>query len=158
MHKEVGRSCQSRAPRIGHTRHTCWSSANDSERRQLVSQEMRKAEEEKRIATAVGQVKKGAWTKWVSAEQRNISWSVLWEFEYNSYGDLHTICSLLLQNSVLGMMISRTAVSTTHPELMLIMFIQRFLYMTSLQPWQRPQSGSWCSGGENSESTFVRWL
>ena len=68
MHKEVGRSCASRAPRIGYTKHTWWSSANDSERRQLVSQEMREAEEEKRLATAVGQVKQGAWTKWDSAQ------------------------------------------------------------------------------------------
>ena len=66
---------------MGWTRHTWWSSANDSERRKLASQEIREAEEEKRLATAVGQVKQGAWTRWESVEQRNISWSVLWEME-----------------------------------------------------------------------------
>ena len=64
---------------LGWTRHTWWSSANDSERRKLVSQEIREAEEKKRHATAVGQAKQGALTRWESVEQRNISWSVLWE-------------------------------------------------------------------------------
>ena len=80
-HKEMVGAVQVGRQGLGWTRHTWWSSANDSERRKLVSQEIREAEEEKRFATAVGQVKQGAWTRWESVEQRNISWSVLWEME-----------------------------------------------------------------------------
>lgn len=38
-----------------------------------VTQEIREAEEEKILATAVGQVKKVSWTKWETVEQRNVS-------------------------------------------------------------------------------------
>ena len=47
-------SCASRTPRIGLD--IWWLSANDSERLKLVSKEIREAEEEKRLATAIGQV------------------------------------------------------------------------------------------------------
>ena len=80
-HKKMVGAVQVGHQGLGWTRHTCWSSANDSDRWKLVSQEFREAEEEKRLATAVGQVKQGAWTRWESVEQRNISWSVLWEME-----------------------------------------------------------------------------
>ena len=36
---------------------------------------------EKRLATAVGQSKQGAWTRWESVEQRCMTWNVLWQME-----------------------------------------------------------------------------
>ena len=68
-HKEMVGAVQVGRQGLGWRRHTYWSSANDSERRKLVSQAIREAEEEKRLATAVGQVKQGAWTRWESVEQ-----------------------------------------------------------------------------------------
>ncbi|KAI8518207.1 hypothetical protein Bbelb_042240 [Branchiostoma belcheri] len=44
-----------------------WSSANPRERRQLVTQEMRRMEEEKRRVAAVGQRQQGAWLNWEGA-------------------------------------------------------------------------------------------
>jgi len=80
-HKQIVGAVQVGRQGLGWTRHTWWSSANDKERRQLATQEIREVEEEKRLATAVGQVKQGAWTRWESVDQRNVSWRVLWEME-----------------------------------------------------------------------------
>ena len=80
-HKEMVGAVQVGRQGLGWTTSTWWSSASDSERRKLVSQEIHEAEEEKRLATAVGQVKQGAWTRWESVEQRKVPWSVLWEME-----------------------------------------------------------------------------
>ena len=51
---------------LGWTTNKWWSSLKDKERRGLVTQEIREAEEEKRLAIAVGQSKQGAWTRWES--------------------------------------------------------------------------------------------
>jgi hypothetical protein len=80
-HKEIVGATQVGRQGLGWTTHKWWSSSSDSERRKLVSEEIREVEEEKRLAIAVGQAKQGAWTKWESVEQRNISWNVLWRME-----------------------------------------------------------------------------
>ena len=66
---------------FGWTTHKWWSSLTDKERRGLVIQEIREAEEEKRLARAVGQSKQGAWTRRESVEQRCMTWNVLWQME-----------------------------------------------------------------------------
>jgi hypothetical protein len=53
-HKEMVGATQLGRQGIGWTTHKWWSSSSDKERRELVSQEIREAEEEKRLATAVG--------------------------------------------------------------------------------------------------------
>ncbi|KAI8513341.1 hypothetical protein Bbelb_099800 [Branchiostoma belcheri] len=55
-----------------------WSSANPSERRQLVTQEVRRMEEEKRRVVAVGQRQQGAWVNWEGAVGRKLTWNDLW--------------------------------------------------------------------------------
>ena len=66
---------------LGWTTHKWWSSSTDKERRRLVTQEIREAEEEKRLATAVGQSKQGAWTRWENVEQLCMTWNLLWQME-----------------------------------------------------------------------------
>ncbi|KAI8490092.1 hypothetical protein Bbelb_321620 [Branchiostoma belcheri] len=58
-----------------------WSSSSNKERREMVVQEVREIEEEKRGAIAAGQAKQGMWTTWEGVEPRNISYSVLWQME-----------------------------------------------------------------------------
>ncbi|XP_066296191.1 uncharacterized protein [Branchiostoma lanceolatum] len=58
-----------------------WSSANSSERRQLVVQEVRRMEEEKRRVVAVGQRQQGAWLNWEGAVERRLTWSDLWSMQ-----------------------------------------------------------------------------
>ena len=43
----------------------------------MVTEELRKMEEEKRMAKAVSQSQQGAWTMWEEAADRNISWASL---------------------------------------------------------------------------------
>ena len=43
--------------------------------------EVRRIEEEKRLAVAVGQRQQGAWTHWEAVMQRKLSWSQLWRME-----------------------------------------------------------------------------
>ena len=51
------------------------------ERRVALVDEVRRIEEEKRMAVAVGQRQQGAWTHWESVMQRKLSWSQLWRME-----------------------------------------------------------------------------
>ena len=76
-HKEMVGATQTGRQGLGWTIHKWWSSSTDKERRLLVTQEMKEAEEEKRLATAAGQSKQGAWTRWESVEQRCMTWNVL---------------------------------------------------------------------------------
>ncbi|KAI8488878.1 hypothetical protein Bbelb_333960 [Branchiostoma belcheri] len=80
-HKEVVGATQTGRQGLGLIRHKWWSSATEKERREMVVQEVREQEEEKRVAVAAGQAKQGMWTTWESVEQRNISFNVLWQME-----------------------------------------------------------------------------
>ena len=50
-----------------------WSKESMANRRKMVSEEIHHLEEVKRFATAVGQRKQGAWTKWESAKDRAVT-------------------------------------------------------------------------------------
>ena len=50
-----------------------WSKESTVNRRKMVSEEIHHLEEVRRFATAVGQRKQGAWTKWESAKDRGIT-------------------------------------------------------------------------------------
>jgi len=52
-----------------------WSKESKSNKRIMISEEIHQLEEVKRIATAVGQSKQGAWTRWESAKERVVTWS-----------------------------------------------------------------------------------
>ncbi|XP_019616086.1 PREDICTED: uncharacterized protein LOC109463676 [Branchiostoma belcheri] len=80
-HKEVVGATQTGRQGLGLIRHKWWSSATEKERREMVVQEVREQEEEKRVAVAAGLAKQGMWTTWESVEQRNISLNVLWQME-----------------------------------------------------------------------------
>ena len=75
--KEMFGATQTGHQGFGWTTHKWWSSLTDKERRGLVIQEIREAEEEERLVTAVGQSKQGAWTRRESVEQRCMTWNVL---------------------------------------------------------------------------------
>ena len=59
---------------ISLTPHKWWSTSTAKEQRVLVTQEIREAEEERRLAKAVIQAKQGA-----SVEQWSLAWDVLWQ-------------------------------------------------------------------------------
>ena len=80
-HKEMVGAAQLGRQGLGWTTHKWYSSSSDKERRKLVTQELREAEEEKRLAIAVGQAKQGAWTRGENVEQRELSWNVMWQME-----------------------------------------------------------------------------
>ena len=54
-----------------------WSKESMLNRRKMVLEETHHLEEVRRFATAVGQRKQGAWTKWESAKDRAVTWSDL---------------------------------------------------------------------------------
>ena len=51
-----------------------WSKESTVNRRKMVSEEIHHLEEVLRFATAVGQKKQGAWTKWESPKDRAVTW------------------------------------------------------------------------------------
>ncbi|KAI8516257.1 hypothetical protein Bbelb_048380 [Branchiostoma belcheri] len=65
---------------LGSTHFQQWGKANREERRSLVQEEVRKLEEEKRIAKATQMATQGAWTKW-NLPSKKISWADLWNLE-----------------------------------------------------------------------------
>ena len=58
-----------------------WWSKESTINREMVSEEIHHLEEVRRIATAVGQRKQGAWTKWESAKDRAVTWGNLKHME-----------------------------------------------------------------------------
>ena len=60
-----------------------WSKKSTSNRRKMVSEEIHHLEEVRCFATAVGQRKQGAWTKWESTKHRVVTWSNLKHMEPN---------------------------------------------------------------------------
>ena len=63
---------------IGHKEMVWWAQANDKQKKELVACELRKEEEQARMAVAVGQGQQGAWTRWETLKERKFSWSELW--------------------------------------------------------------------------------
>ena len=51
-----------------------WSKESTINKRKMASEEIHHLEEVTRIATAVGQGKQVAWTKWESAKDRAVTW------------------------------------------------------------------------------------
>nr|XP_054753540.1 uncharacterized protein LOC129259264 [Lytechinus pictus] len=80
-HKEMVGAAQTGRLGLGWTSTKRWSAASAREQRDLIVEEIREVEEEKRWATAVGQAQQGSWTKWKGAEARRLTWSVLWQME-----------------------------------------------------------------------------
>ena len=58
-----------------------WSKESTLNRRKMVSEEIHHLEEVRGFATAVGQRKQGAWTKWESAKDRAVTWRDLKHME-----------------------------------------------------------------------------
>ena len=50
-------------------------------RRKMVSDEIRRKEEEQRMAKAVGLVQQGAWCRWERVKPRSLSWNDIWKME-----------------------------------------------------------------------------
>ena len=79
MLKEVLGHSQTCRQGLGYgTKTIFWSKAGNRGKRDLVSQEVRAAEEAKRTATAVQQAQQGQWMSWGAAEQRKLSWKEIW--------------------------------------------------------------------------------
>ena len=51
-----------------------WSKESMANRRKMASEEIHHLEEIRRFATAIGQRKQGAWTKWENAKDRAVTW------------------------------------------------------------------------------------
>ena len=77
-HKDiVGVVCKGRLG-LGNYETVHWKTASPKEKRHLVVQQIRQTEEDKRLVKAVGMAQQGAWTRWESAMDRNLSWKDLW--------------------------------------------------------------------------------
>jgi hypothetical protein len=66
---------------LGCVTRASWKSASTKERRELVQTEIRKKEEEKRLAGAVAMRKQGSWTNWEGARSRKLNWNNIWKME-----------------------------------------------------------------------------
>ncbi|XP_078617582.1 uncharacterized protein LOC144885536 [Branchiostoma floridae x Branchiostoma japonicum] len=58
-----------------------WDRANPRERKQLVVDEVKRMESEKRRVTAISQKQQGAWVNWEEAIERRLSWKDIWEIQ-----------------------------------------------------------------------------
>ena len=56
-----------------------WSKANGKDRRDMVIQEVRNEEDNKRLIKGVQQSQQGQWTSWEEALQRSITWNDIWQ-------------------------------------------------------------------------------
>lgn len=63
---------------FGHGDIRWWSKASVRERRDMVVQEIREAENSKRFQKAVQQRQQGQWTTWEGALQRSLTWNDVW--------------------------------------------------------------------------------
>ena len=79
--KDIIGATQTGRQGLGITTHRWFSDASTTERRRMVTDEIRAFEEEKRTAIAAGQAKQCAWTKWTEVESRKLSWSRLMSIE-----------------------------------------------------------------------------
>ena len=72
--KEVIGTITNRKAGLGLHPQRWWSKESTANRRKMVSEEIHHLEEGRRFATAVGQRKQGAWTKWANAKDRAVTW------------------------------------------------------------------------------------
>ena len=82
-HKDlIGLPCLGRQG-IGYSRRKegRYDQANEQQRRAMISNEIRRIENEQRLTRAVAMRKQGAWMKWEGAECREITWNNLWKIE-----------------------------------------------------------------------------
>ena len=63
---------------LGSYHRQLYNKASKKEKRKMVQDEIRKEEEEIRLAKMVAMSHQGAWTRWENIDQRKISWSELW--------------------------------------------------------------------------------
>ena len=78
-HKDIiGTVCTGRQG-LGTTQRQAWQTANQTQRREMVQQEIRTMEEEGRKAKAVEMGAQGAWTRWETVE-RKITWQDIWRY------------------------------------------------------------------------------
>ena len=57
----------------------CRSQANGKDRRDMVIQEVRNEDDNKRLIKGVQQSQQGQWTSWEEALQRSITWNDIWQ-------------------------------------------------------------------------------
>ena len=73
---------------LGCVTRASWKAAALSERRKMVQQEVRSAEEEARQATAVSMKKQGSWLKWEGVQARKVSWNDMMRMDQHRIGFL----------------------------------------------------------------------
>ena len=77
---------------LGHGEQILWSKAGPKEKRDMIIQEIRSEEEQKRLQKAVQQAQQGQWTTWEEALQRSLTWNDIWHMGPPSTQLHHQIC------------------------------------------------------------------
>ena len=77
--KEVIGHTQTNRQGVGMSTSTWWSNSSGKVRRDMVIQEVRKEEDNKRYQKAVQQSQQGQWTNWEDALQRSLTWRDIWQ-------------------------------------------------------------------------------
>ena len=77
--KEVIGLTQTGRQGLGVNEKKWWSQANGKDRRDMVIQEVRNEEDNKRLIKGVQQAQQGQWTSWEEALQRSITWNDIWQ-------------------------------------------------------------------------------
>ena len=76
--KEIIGHTQTNRQGLGSTKTEWWSKAKGKAKRDMMIQEMRKEEDQKRLQKAVQQSQQGQWTTWESALQKSLTWNDIW--------------------------------------------------------------------------------
>lgn len=69
---------------IGCITRASWRTSDTAERRTLTLEEVRKMEEEQRLAKAITLSQQGQWMKWEGVRQKKVAWNDIWRSESNS--------------------------------------------------------------------------
>ena len=80
-HKDMVGPTQTNRAGLGMNPTQYFFKATTKMKRKMVSDEIRRKEEEHRIAKAVGLVQQGAWCRWECVEPRSLSWRDIWKME-----------------------------------------------------------------------------
>ena len=76
--REITGHTQTNRQGLGSTKTEWWSKAKGKAKRDMIIQEMRREEDQKRLQKAVQQSQQGHWTAWEGALQRSLSWNDIW--------------------------------------------------------------------------------
>ena len=76
--REITGHTQTNRQGLGSTKTEWWSKAKGKAKRDMMIQEMRKEEDQRRLQKAVQQSQQGQWTTWENALQRSLSWNDIW--------------------------------------------------------------------------------